>query len=91
MNSGSPSAIRVTVDCTSTVDFRVCDTGRAISVELEKLLFLAPVHSHSGLGIGMYQAARHAEANGFALSLVCNRDGEVCFALSGRLQSPPST
>jgi signal transduction histidine kinase len=78
--------IAVTLSCDHALDFRVCDTGRAISGEIEKLLFHAPVSSHSGLGIGLYQAARHAEANGYALTLVCNRDGEVCFSLSGALK-----
>ena len=77
--------IFVTLDCDRTLDFRVCDSGRAIPRDLEKLLFRAPVSSHSGLGIGLYQSARHAEANGYALSLVRNRDGEVCFSLSGAL------
>ena len=78
--------ILVTIDCKRTFDFRVCDTGRAIPGETERLLFRAPVNSHSGLGIGLYQAARHAEANGFFVALVCNRDGEVCFSLSGELK-----
>jgi signal transduction histidine kinase len=78
--------IAVTLDCDHALDFRVCDTGRAISGEIEKLLFHAPVKSHSGLGIGLYQAARHAEANGYALTLVSNREGEVCFSLSGALK-----
>lgn len=83
--------ISVTLDCDQLLDFRVCDSGRAISGELEKLLFRAPVSSHSGLGIGLYQAARHAEANGFVLALVSNRDGDVCFGLTGALKPQPAT
>jgi len=75
--------IVVTLDCNRAIDFRVSDTGPAISGETEKLLFRAPVSSHSGLGIGLYQAARHAEANGYALVLASNLDGKVCFSLSG--------
>ena len=75
--------IRVTVACAESIDFRVCDTGRAVAVAVEKQLFHAPVGSHAGLGIGLYQAARHAEASGFTLSLVSNNDGEVCFSLVG--------
>jgi len=41
------------------------------------------VASQGGLGIGLYQAARQAEAAGFTLSLETNRDSEVCFALKG--------
>jgi len=43
----------------------------------------APVSSRGGLGIGLYQAARQAEAAGFQLALETNRDGQVCFALRG--------
>ena len=38
--------------------------------------------SRVGLGIGLYQAARHAEKSGYALTLAENRDGAVCFALA---------
>jgi hypothetical protein len=31
----------------------------------------------------LYQAARQAEAAGYRLALESNREGEVCFALSG--------
>ncbi len=76
--------IRVSAGCTDKeIEIKVCDTGRAIGPDLEKHLFQAPVGSHAGLGIGLYQAARHAEANGYSLGLACNRDGEVCFCLSG--------
>jgi hypothetical protein len=43
----------------------------------------APVSSRGGLGIGLYQAARQAEAAGFRLALETNKEGKVCFALSG--------
>lgn len=79
--------IRVAVSGEGAVEFTVTDTGRAIASDVEKLLFHAPVGSHSGLGIGLYQAARHAEANGFALRLVSNRDGEVSFSLVGTPRS----
>jgi signal transduction histidine kinase len=80
--------VRVAVNCAATIEFRVCDSGRAIGGGLEKLLFHAPVGSHAGLGIGLYQAARHAEANGFELSLASNRDGHVCFLLEGTPRFP---
>ena len=80
--------ILVSLDCTEALEFRVSDTGRAVSDEAAKLLFHAPLRSNSGLGIGLFQAARHAQTNGFSLSLVHNRDGEVCFALRGALKPP---
>jgi hypothetical protein len=45
-------------------------------------LLRAPVASRAGLGIGLYQSARLAEASGYRLELASNRDGEVCFVLS---------
>jgi len=64
------------------VELRIEDTGRAVSREVASALFEAPVPSASGLGIGLYQAARQSQAAGFRLWLAANRDGEVCFALS---------
>jgi signal transduction histidine kinase len=60
---------------------RVKDSGAAIPEELARRLLRGPVTSQGGLGIGLYQAARQAEAAGYALSLETNRDGEVCFSL----------
>jgi hypothetical protein len=45
------------------------------------ILLRAPVRSNTGLGIGLFQAARYAEKSGYALTLAENRDGSVCFAL----------
>ena len=63
------------------LELRVCDTGRAVHPEIAASLLRAPVPSHDGLGIGLYQAARQAQMSGYELSLEANRDGEVCFAL----------
>jgi len=38
--------------------------------------------ARGGLGIGLYQGARLAEASGYRLELASNRAGEVCFALT---------
>ena len=51
--------------------------------EIAPGLMRAPVSSRGGLGIGLYQAARQAGAAGYRLALESNRDGNVCFALSG--------
>jgi len=75
--------VRVTLDCGSHVALRVCDSGAAVPPEIASSLLRAPVSSRSGLGIGLYQAARQAEASGYRLALESNRDGEVCFLLSG--------
>jgi signal transduction histidine kinase len=76
--------VRVALDCRDKVVLRVSDTGSAVAPELEPSLLRAPVTSRGGgLGIGLYQAARQAESGGYRLALETNRDGEVCFALSG--------
>ncbi len=75
--------VRVTLECGERVALRVCDSGSAVPPEIEASLLRAPVSSRGGLGIGLYQAARQAESGGYRLALETNRDGEVCFALSG--------
>ncbi|MCP5296877.1 MAG: sensor histidine kinase [Zoogloeaceae bacterium] len=64
---------------------RVCDDGQAIPDEVADNLFRAPIVSRVGLGIGLYQAARHAEFYGYELKVACNEAGRVCFVLE-RLQ-----
>jgi signal transduction histidine kinase len=84
---GTDIRIRMTIKCGKAPELRVCDSGRAMPPELAASLLRAPVRSSAGLGIGLYQAARQAEMNGYSLSLAENRDGSVCFALTGR--QPP--
>ena len=88
--AGLAVSIRVSLECGATLALRVCDTGDAVPPEVERLLLRAPVRSASGLGIGLYQAARHAAAGGYTLAIERNRDGEVCFLLSGKVTPPPS-
>ena len=78
-------SVRIVVSLTldGVVALRVTDSGHAVPEDLAARLLRGPVTSQGGLGIGLYQAARQAEAAGFALSLETNRDGEVCFALTG--------
>ena len=73
--------IRVSVLCREGPELRVHDSGGAVPPEIASQLLRAPVRSSGGLGIGLYQAARHAEKSGYALTLAENRDGAVCFAL----------
>jgi signal transduction histidine kinase len=73
--------VRVTLECGERLALRVCDSGSAVPPEIAVTLLRVPVSSRSGLGIGLYQAARQAEASGYRLTLESNRDGEVCFAL----------
>ena len=81
---GAAVSVRVSLECNHRVALRVCDSGEAVAQDLQATLLRAPVRSGSrGMGIGLYQAARQAEGAGFALTLETNRDGEVCFALTG--------
>jgi signal transduction histidine kinase len=75
--------VRVSLACGGRIVLRVRDSGSAVPAETENTLLRAPVDSTSGLGIGLYQAARQAEAGGYQLALESNLDGDVCFALSG--------
>jgi hypothetical protein len=59
----------------------VSDSGAPLPELLASALFSAPVASESGLGIGLYHAARQAEELGYELKLAENRAGEVRFEL----------
>jgi signal transduction histidine kinase len=82
-SSERDTRVQVTLEYGDRVALRVCDTGSAVLPEVEPRLLREPVSSRGGLGIGLYQAARQAEAAGFQLALEANRDGQVCFALRG--------
>ncbi|MGQ0657841.1 MAG: sensor histidine kinase [Chromatiales bacterium] len=60
----------------------VTDTGSAVPAAVAEGLLKQPVNSDTGLGIGLYQAARQAEMVGYTLSLRTNIPGKVCFELS---------
>jgi len=59
------------------------DSGSAIDGSTAARLFGRPVESENGLGVGLYQVAREAEALGWDLRLAENCDGAVRFVLSG--------
>jgi signal transduction histidine kinase len=61
----------------------VADTGSAVPPAIARRLFEEPVERGAGLGIGLFHTARLARQSGYELELVVNRDGCVCFALSG--------
>jgi len=63
-------------------ELSVSDSGSAIANDLATALMNEPVSSDDGLGIGLYQAARQAESQGYQLSLAENRLGRVTFRLS---------
>ncbi len=80
--------VRVTTQGGARPSLRVEDGGSAVPQEVARRLLREPVASAQGLGIGLYQAARQAEGNGYALALEANRAGEVRFALERR--APPA-
>lgn len=61
---------------------KVADDGAAIPAGMAGSLLREPVGSEDGLGIGLYHAARQAEALGYRLRLVENRTGCVAFELA---------
>jgi hypothetical protein len=78
-------SLRVQVELLRTeagYELDICDNGSAVADELASGLFLGPVSSESGYGIGLYNAARYAEAAGYRLELAENRPGRVCFRLA---------
>lgn len=77
-------SIQITVyfSCAEQITLSVCDTGSAVPDKIAMYLFEAPVSSEQGLGIGLYQAAKQAEQNGYLLKLANNKAGAICFALS---------
>lgn len=62
----------------------VADDGSPIAANMVAALLREPVSSDDGLGIGLYHAARQADAAGYCLALVENRSGRVAFSLSVR-------
>lgn len=67
----------------------VSDSGRAIPVLLARQLLETVAPSESGLGIGLYQAARWSQQLGYKLELRENTEGSVCFGLSASSEAPP--
>jgi signal transduction histidine kinase len=78
--------VRASLRCTDRIELRVSDTGHPVEERIARELLQAPVESRTGLGIGLYQAARQAETAGFKLVLE-SRGSPVCFMLTGVLQA----
>jgi signal transduction histidine kinase len=79
-----PGVTQIDVRLLSTTDIivlSVCDNGVEIEPEIENSLFMQPVSSGSGMGIGLYQSAIMAHAFNYELELSQNETGRVCFNL----------
>ena len=72
--------IRVTLR-THPLSLAVCDSGYAIPAPLAHQILHSLVPSATGLGVGLYQAARWAQQHNFEIVLRQNSDGAVCFEL----------
>jgi C4-dicarboxylate-specific signal transduction histidine kinase len=60
----------------------VTDAGTPVPPAVARNLFDVPVPSKTGLGIGLYQAARQAAKHGYRLALAVNEPGRVRFELA---------
>ena len=78
------AALKVTVTLLAGPRLRVCDTGMPVQSDIIDQILMMPVESASGLGVGLFQAAKFAEQSGYALALADNRIGNVCFELTRR-------
>lgn len=59
----------------------VCDDGAPVARNIAARLFNAAVPSQTGLGIGLYHAAKQAQQLGYRLELCDNEPGRVRFVL----------
>lgn len=66
------------------LEILVRDSGHPIAAEMVGKLFVQPVESSKGFGVGLYQAAQLAMRHDWQLTLSENRPGEVVFSLRGK-------
>ena len=74
-------AVEVRLSLQPLVALTVTDSGAQAPEHVARNLFMSPVASDSGLGVGLYQAARQAARSGFRLELPDNQAGRVMFRL----------
>jgi signal transduction histidine kinase len=74
--------IEVEISLDEKFCLEICDSGKAMSPTIAEQLFKKHISSDTGLGIGLYHAARQAQQAGYRLSLAENKDGNVRFRLS---------
>lgn len=81
--------VRLTLQPLATLE--VSDSGAPAPEHVARNLFLSPVSSDFGLGVGLYQAARQAARAGYRLELPENRAGRVTFRLQATDSRPADT
>ena len=79
---GAPGfQVEVYFACVDRPYLRVTDAGVPVPAAVARKLFDGPVPSQTGLGIGLYQAAKQAAQHGYHLALASNEPGHVRFEL----------
>jgi len=86
----APVAVQVTFSQARGGSLAVCDSGAPVPKALAAQLFDSPVPSRTGLGVGLYHAAKQAGQQGYRLSLAVNETGKVCFLLAPAVRAPGS-
>ena len=86
--SQSDVAVEVRLALRPLVSLTVTDSGAAAPEHVARNLFLSPVASDFGLGVGLYQAARQATRVGYRLELPENQAGRVTFRLQATGSHP---
>ena len=81
-------AVEVRLALHPLVSLTVTDSGAPAPEHVARNLFLSPVASDFGLGVGLYQAARQAARTGYRLELPDNQAGRVGFRLQATERSP---
>ena len=73
--------IVVTLRTTPKLALSICDSGSPIPEDRLTSLFQRPVEDADGMGIGLYQAFKQAQAGGFTFAIIRNQPGRVEFWL----------
>ncbi|MHB1401154.1 MAG: sensor histidine kinase [Thiobacillus sp.] len=81
-------AVEVRLALEPLVSLAVTDSGAPAPEHVARNLFLSPVASDFGLGVGLYQAARQAARVGYRLELPDNEAGRVSFRLQAMDSRP---
>jgi hypothetical protein len=73
----------ITLVCNEDIiSVTVCDSGSIIPENIARELLSGVINSDNGLGIGLYQASKHAGKFGYDLRLINNQHGRICFELT---------
>ena len=81
-------SVEVRLSLQPSLNLSVVDSGNAAPEHVARNLFQSPVNSDSGLGVGLYQAARQAARLGFKLGLTENLPGQVVMRLEAMDSRP---